>query len=130
MNSDLTQTKNVESTDNPQDVSSPAVGASKASDFQQAAGTEVLSQNQSLSVSDNGQRITPVRSSGTDFGTYAIIFIGSIIFFVVTKRLFAWVQAAPKETKSEASMPVATVPKPMAKKKPKKQSRSKRRQSK
>jgi hypothetical protein len=133
MNSDLTQTDDVVSTDNPQGVASPSQGSSKSSDFQHAAGTEVLNQPQgSLSVENNGQRITPVNSNaGGTTSTYLIIFVGAVVFFIVCKRLYAWVQAAPAVSKvpSPVIAPVSSSPPPVVKK-PKKQPRSKRRKAK
>ena len=128
MNGDLTQTQNVVSTDNPQGTGTQP-GASDASDFQQAAGMEVLNQTRNLTVANNGDPITSSSSGNTSSSSYIFIIIGVVVFLFICYKLFGWIKSAPQSNEFVPPEPVI-VPKAPTVKKSKKQSRSQRHKSK
>ncbi len=131
MNSDLSQTQSVTQTSNPQ-TTSPRIGASDSTQFQQSAGIEALSQSQTLEVVNTGEPIRTEAAKEPSATAYLPLILVILALVLLSARLYRWVKAAPVKV-SEVPEPVsAPVVAARPKKKPvgkKKQSRSKRRNS-
>lgn len=134
MNSDLTPVQGADTTGNPQ-ADTGNIGASDSSSFQQSAGVDVLSKNQTLTVQETGQPIyvaTPISSSSTLL--WVIILTSVVAFAIAAVIIYRWVTQRPKGALivEEKSLPKPkTIPKkaksPAHKPKgKKKQTRSKR----
>ena len=127
MNSDLNPAQNVSPTDNPQAAQNSQVGASDATQFQQSAGADVLSQNKTLQVVTTGTpNAAPVAVAVNNMGwLFAVVIVLAIVAAVAAYRM----PSKSDKAKATADVPKEPVIAVKPAKKPagkKKQPRSKR----
>ncbi len=124
-------------TDNPQTAPEMQDAANDATQFQQSAGSDVLTQNQTLSVEKTGD---PIRSNivADEMSTAVILFVifSSVLVVALAVYVFRMVMKRPTEAPKvleaivpEAEKKIVTKATPKTTPKKKKQSRSKRKKA-
>lgn len=112
MNNEVTQMQQMSGTDNPQAAQNSSIGANDASQFQQSAGQDVLSQNRELQVVSTGKPNDPTKESGLTASAVVFVIVSTIVLVFIASAVFKWVMKRPEAAEPSREEPT---PKSVAK---------------